>query len=199
MYLLMGDEKKAEDAFRRSLDRAPNEFAYSNLGTILFRRADYRGALAFYQKARDLSPKVHHRWRNIADCYEIMGDHKRELENYAQAALLLSNALAINSRPGANWATLAFYHAKLGQREQAEWDLGAAEERGLDARGQFGKAQTLAVLGRKEEALQQVLKCIDHGLSPIDVELALDLKEVRADPRYRQHIAEKAKTAKGAS
>ena len=76
--------------------------------------------------------------------------------------------------------------------------MGAAEERGLDARGQFVKAQTLAVLGRKEEALQQVLKCIDQGLSPIDVELALDLKEVRSDPRYRQHIAGKTKIAKGA-
>ena len=52
-------------------------------------------------------------------------------------------------------------------------------------------AQTLAVLGRKEEALALVLKCIDQGLSVPDVELAPDLKEVRADPRYRRHLAEK--------
>jgi hypothetical protein len=47
-------------------------------------------------------------------------------------------------------------------------------------------------LGRKEEALDLVLKLIDQGLSVADVELALDLKEVHADPRYRRHIAAKA-------
>jgi hypothetical protein len=52
------------------------------------------------------------------------------------------------------------------------------------------KAEALALLGRKEEALRLVLDGFDHGLSTVDVELALDLKEIRADSRYRRRSAQ---------
>jgi tetratricopeptide (TPR) repeat protein len=191
MYLLLKQDKDAEDAFRRSLDRAPNEFAYSNLGSIVFKQGNYEGAKDFYRKALDLNPRNFRTWRNIADCYAMLGDSRRQMEAYGKAAETLSESLRVNPKPGANWVTLAFCHAKLGRRGDAEADLKAADERGLDQRAQFTKAQTLAVLGREEEALDLVLKCIDQGLSPVDVELALDLKEVRADPRYRRHMAAK--------
>lgn len=191
MYMLLNKDKDAEDAFRRSLQRAPNEFAYSNLGSIVFKRGNYQRAIEHYTKALDLNPKNFRTWRNIADCYAMLGDSKRQMESYGKAAETLSEALRVNPKPGRNWVMLAFYHAKLGRRGDAEADLKAAEEHGLDQRAQFTKAQTLAVLGRKQEALDLVLKCIDQGLSPVDVELALDLKEVRADPRYRRHIAAK--------
>jgi hypothetical protein len=45
------------------------------------------------------------------------------------------------------------------------------------------------VLGRKQEALDLILKLIDQGLSTLDVDLALDLKQVRGDPKYRSRIA----------
>ena len=86
---------------------------------------------------------------------------------------------------------LAFYEAKLGQRLQAESDLKDAEEKGAsDLYSQFRKAQVLALLGKQEEALQLVLLCIDKGLSTADVDLALDLNEIRKDPRYLRHITQ---------
>ena len=191
MYLLLNQDKKAEDAFRKSLERAPNEFAYSNLGSILFKQGNYRGAIEYYSKALDQNPKNFRTWRNLADCYTMLGDARRQMESYDKAAEALSEALRVNPKLGTNWVTLAFYHAKLGRPADAEADLKIAEQRGLDRRAQFTKAQTLAVLGRKEEALLLVLKCIDEGLSPVDVDLALDLKEVRADRRYREHLGEK--------
>ena len=191
MYLLLNQDANAEDAFRRSLERAPNEFAYSNLGSILFKQRSYQKAIDSYGKALDLNPKNFRTWRNLGDCYAMLGDSKRQMDSYGKAAETLSEALHVNPKPGANWATLAFYHAKLGRRADAESDLKAADERGLDQRAQFTKAQTLAVLGRKEEALDLVLKCLDQGLSPVDVDLALDLKELRANPRYLRHIAAK--------
>jgi tetratricopeptide (TPR) repeat protein/tRNA A-37 threonylcarbamoyl transferase component Bud32 len=189
MYILLEQDQKAEDAFRRSLERAPNEIAYSNLGFIGFKRGNYQNAVEYYSKAVNLNSRNHRTWRNLGDSYAMLADSKKQKESYAKAADALGEALRVNPKPGANWATLSFYHAKLGRRSEAEADLKAAESRGLDQRAQFAKAQTLAVLGRKQEALELVLKCIDQGLSKVDVELALDLKEVRADPRYRSHIS----------
>ncbi|MGA2600813.1 MAG: protein kinase [Bryobacteraceae bacterium] len=191
MYLLLHQDASAEEAFRHSLQRAPNYVAYANLGTIMFERKDYRQALDYYTKASDLRPKYHVVWRNLADCYAILGDTKRATETYGKAAESLSAALQINPRPADDWIYLAFYHAKLGRTAESEADLTTASEKGTASlHAQLVKAEALALQGRKEEALSLVLAGLDHGLSTVDVELALDLKEVRADARYRRRIAQ---------
>jgi hypothetical protein len=48
--------------------------------------------------------------------------------------------------------------------------------------------QAMALLGRKEEALQLLLKCMDRGLVPLEVDGALDLGELRKDPRYLSRV-----------
>jgi serine/threonine protein kinase/Tfp pilus assembly protein PilF len=192
MYLLLGRQEEAEVTFRRSLERAPNEIALMNMGSILFNKGDYRAALDHYDQARNLRPDNHRAWRNLADCYAMLGDSNRELEHYRKAAELLSRALDINPRPGTNWMTLAFYQAKCGRRAAAESGINTAESLGAtDMRSQFLKAQTLAILGQKEESFALLMKCLDQGLSILDVELALALTELRADPRYRRYLAER--------
>jgi hypothetical protein len=80
--------------------------------------------------------------------------------------------------------TLAFYEAKLGHRAEAETDMGMAESKGAaNVQSQFTKAQALAALGRKAEAID-LDSCVRRGLSQVEVQLALDLKEIRSDRRY---------------
>ena len=179
---------------------APNEFAYTNLGNTAFDTKDYRKALNYYFKARDLSPRSDYCWRNIADCYDALGNRRLMVENYEQAAKVLASRLETNASRGFEWMTLAFYHAKTGNRPQAESDMQAAEQRGasrLDAR--FMKAQALAVIGRNEEALSLILKCLDDGLSTVQIDYALDLKTIRADPRYRKRVAQIAQSSTAVS
>jgi eukaryotic-like serine/threonine-protein kinase len=190
MYLNLNRNKDAEDAFRRSLDRAPNEQAYFGLGDIKFEAADYRGALDYYAKARDLKPNNDTAWRDIGDCYAMLGDSARVQESYTKAAQILSESLRTNPRRGRAWMTLAFYEAKIGNRVEAEAAIRNAEEKGArDAKSQLEKAEALALLGRKDEAVELVLDCLRKGISKVEVELALDLAEVRVDPRYRNYVA----------
>jgi eukaryotic-like serine/threonine-protein kinase len=203
MNLLLNRKKEAEEAFLRSLEREPNEIAYQNLGAIAFAAGNYRKALGYYTKARDLRPGRDSTWRNIADCYAMLGDTERQNESYRKAAEMVSDALRLNPNPGSSWMNLAFYQAKLGLRGDAEMSLRQAESHGAgDMQSQFKQAQVLALLGKKEEALRQVLDCMSKGLSPAEVDLALDLNEVRKDPRYKRQLAlAKPKTefsAKGA-
>ncbi|MGO9261514.1 MAG: protein kinase domain-containing protein [Bryobacteraceae bacterium] len=191
MYLVLGRRGEAAQAFQQSLQHAPNELAWLNLGNIEFEDGHYRKALEYYGQARDLKPKDDLPWRNIGDCYTMLGEPRPVIENYAKAADVLSERLKTNPKRGFAWMTLAFYDAKLGRHEQAEADLKTAEEHGAtDVESQFTKAQALALLGRKEEALRLVLSCIDQGLSVVEVQLALDLKDLREDPRYLRHIAQ---------
>jgi hypothetical protein len=34
-----------------------------------------------------------------------------------------------------------------------------------------------------------VVECLNRGLTPVEIDLALDLKDVRLDPRYKQAVA----------
>ena len=89
--------------------------------------------------------------------------------------------------------TLAFYHAKIGDREQALIDLKTATALGAsDLESQFTKVQALALLERREESLELLLWCIDKGISPLEVNYALDLSDLRSDARYLQHMKVRA-------
>ncbi len=192
MYLLLGDDSSAEESFVKSIQRAPNEVAYVNLGAIQFKRGDYRAALESYRQALELRPKNDKTWRNVADCYHALGDPKKEQEALTQAATVLTESLRTNPRPAASWMSLAFYQAKTGKRPEAEQAMKMAEQRGLDRRAQFLKAQTLAVLGRKEEAIALLLQELNNGLSPVDVALAPDLTQLRQDPRLKRRLDQPA-------
>ncbi|MDP9172228.1 MAG: protein kinase [Acidobacteriota bacterium] len=196
MFLLLKRRAEAAEAFRRSIENAPNELAYLNLGNLAFEDKDYSKALNFYGKARDLNPRSHQTFRDIGDCYDVLGRPSQVRENYTRAADLLEGELKVNPRPGRQWMRLAFYDAKAGRREKAEADLRTGDQHGApEIPAQFFKAQAEAVLGRNQDALRLVLECLDRGLSTVEVDLALDLRSVRADPRYRSRVAALKQTA----
>jgi eukaryotic-like serine/threonine-protein kinase len=192
MYIDLGKHDEAIDASQRSIQRSPNETAYRNLGDIAFSDGNYKNALANYQQAANLDPKYHMIWRDIGDCYAMLGQPALVRENYAKAARLLSEELQDNPRSGPTWMTLAFYHAKIGDAASAATDIENAERRGAgDVESQFTKVQALALLGKKEDATRLLLTCMDRGLSTVEVNFALDLKDIRKDPRYLARIAKK--------
>jgi eukaryotic-like serine/threonine-protein kinase len=190
IYLELGKRDEAIKASQRSIERSPNEDAYLTLGDIAFSDQNYRSSLDNYQRAAALNPNAHLIWRNIGDCYAMLGDPGQVRKNYAKATQLLAATLATNPRSGSDWATLAFYHAKIGDTVNAQADLRNAGIQGAtDVESQFMVTQALALLGRKQEALNLLLSCMDKGLSTVEVDLALDLKDIRKDPRYLLHVS----------
>ncbi len=191
LYLELGKRDDAIAALNASLKRSPNDEALLALGDIAFTDGKYTSALDYYQRAADLVPKNHLAWRNVADCYTVLGQPALAQKNYAKAAEIMSDFVAMNPNSGPVWAVLAFYHAKTHEAVRAEADIRKANAllAEKDVESKFMIVQALAVLGKKEEALDLLGKCIDLGLAPIAVDLALDLGGLRKDPRYLSHIS----------
>jgi eukaryotic-like serine/threonine-protein kinase len=193
-YLQLGKRSDAVETLNRSLKRGPTEIAFETLGDIAFEDQDYRKSLEYFEKARDVNPNSYEIWRDIGDSYAMLGQEPKVQESYQRAVDLIAQRLRRNPRRGTDWMELAFFQAKVGLSQTAEASLKEAENRGArDVESQFTKAQVLALLGEKEEALKLVLKCMDDGITPLEIDLAVDLKAIRTDPRYKRKLAELTK------
>jgi tetratricopeptide (TPR) repeat protein len=188
-YLELSKRPEARAALNESLARAESEDSYLALGDMDFEDGKYSNALADYQHAGKLNPGNHLTQRNMGDCYTMLGNAEMVKQSYAQAAHLLSAQLETNPRDGFGWANLAFYHAKVGDRTGAEADMERAKFYGAsDVASRFMIVQALDVMGRKSEALEMLLWCMDKGLSPAEVDLAVDLKDLRSTAEYRSKL-----------
>jgi tetratricopeptide (TPR) repeat protein len=193
-YVAMGKNADAVMVLKRSLALSPSETAYSNLGDVAFEAKNYPAARDCYLEALKLTPRDSLIQADVGDCYEMLGDKAKVTESYTRAADLLGAPLKINPNDGPGWMTLAFYQAKIGQGAGAKADMALADQHGatsVDA--QFTKARALMLLGRTNEAKALVLACLDKGLTPASVDLAVELGPVRTSPEYAAKVGTPAK------
>lgn len=193
-YLELNRRDDARAALRESLARTDNGDAWLALGDLDFEDRRYSDALRDYQHAGTLDPKSHLIQRNMGDCYFMLGNAAMVKESYERAAQLLSPLLQTSPRDGLAWANMAFYQAKIGDRASADAAIAKVAALGAtDVASRFMIVQALDVLGRKQEALQLLLWCMDKGLSPVEVDLAVDLKDLRSTPAYQERVKKRGK------
>lgn len=186
VYFLMGKTEDARVACQRSIENHENEDALVILGDIAYTNRDYRGALGYYERARNINPNQHSIWRDIGDSYTMLHQPSQTQKSYRKAQELLTASLDVDPTPGPEWMTLAYYSAKLNERSQALKQLSEAERRGAaDLESQLLKAQLLVLLGEKERGIALTLELLNRGLSPVVVNLAVDLQGVLSDSRLR--------------
>ena len=188
-YVLLGPFKDAKEECQESIEKSPTDNAYQTLGDLAFMDKDYRLARSMYQMAAKLNPRNHDNWRDIGDCEAMLGNVPAVKQNYTSAARALREEIPKHSGSAYEWATLAFYFAKIGERGQAESALQkAGSPKSADLSTQLMMIQAIDLLGRKKEALDLLMHAMAKGLSPIQVDLALDLKNLRNDPEYLSRV-----------
>ena len=66
VHLKAERDTEAEALFQKALERGESDVLYNNLGTIFFRRKDYKQAKEFFRRALDINPDYQTARENIA-------------------------------------------------------------------------------------------------------------------------------------
>jgi TolB-like protein/Flp pilus assembly protein TadD/DNA-binding winged helix-turn-helix (wHTH) protein len=194
-----GDFPGAAAAFERSLALAPTRSAYSNLGSVYYFLGRYPDAVRVYTRAAELAPADHTVWGNLAEAFwQIPGSKPQAEEAYRHASTLAQKSLEVNAKDAASWAMLAYYQARVGDRDGAA----RSEERAIATDKDellvyyYGALVALAH-GDSGGALDALDRAVALGYPVLLVRAAPDFESLRNDARFRKLVAQADKTSAG--
>ncbi|KQY51976.1 winged helix-turn-helix domain-containing protein [Lysobacter sp. Root494] len=167
LCLLHGDTACANDAFMRSLALKPSSAVLINLGAMRFDEGAYDESVRMFRRAAELDPSDHRAWGNLGDALSAMPTTKEQArEPYERAARLAQQYVDIKAGDAHALGVLAWYRANLGQEREARALIARAESL-KDEPGEvaFWGAQTLALLGDREQALTRIDRALAAGIT----------------------------------
>lgn len=178
---------------QRGLQFQPHWELYSNLGTSLFAKADYLGAVKAFEKAVLFSngnPRFYQLWANLADAQRwIPAQKEASQQSYRQAIKLLHPILARMPEDVTSNSRMALFSAYVGDTKQAINSVEKALAKGAELPDvQFRAALTHELTGNRKASLAALQEAVKFGYPINLIESAPDLLNLRRDPRYEKFI-----------
>ncbi len=181
--------EESREMFERSLAIRPegNSRALNNLGVLYFDDARFADAAAIYRRLTDDSPEDHLAWANLAYSLQSGGDSEGAEPCFRRALELAEERRAESPDDLQLLCRLANYHAFAGDRQEGL----AILQQVVDADPKDPKiigdvAGALEDLGDRERALEWVERAFAAGAPPSRFEKRPLLRDLVADPRYRE-------------
>jgi adenylate cyclase len=179
-YLLMGNFKRAEEAFARSLALEPRRASYSNTGTVKYYLGHYAEAGEMFRKAIAFTPSDQRLWGNLADAqlFDSQADEARK--SYQKALDLVDGELAVNPRHAVNQAQAAYYATRLDDPKRARRNIQIALSEGAgDVYVEYYVALAELGLGDMSAAVAHARRARELGYPEILMRAAPELGEIR--------------------
>lgn len=185
--------EEALQVLQQGLQIRPHWELYTNLGTSLFAKGDYLGAVQAFENAvseNKGNPGYYLLWANLADAQRwIPAQTHASRQSYLRAISLLKPMVArmhdeitLNSR-------LALYQAYVGEKQQSlsrvEHALKLAPK---VAEVQFRAALTNELVGNRTAALNALMQASKLGYPLNLIESAPDLLNLRRDAKYQNFL-----------
>ncbi len=124
---MKGNVAASAEAYRRSLAIEPSRGAYSNLGSYHYYLGEYAVAADYYGKAAALAAQDQTMWGNLADAVWQVAERRPEALGYYRRAIgLAERELASGNQDALLLAQLAYYCARVGDRDRAAGHLARA-------------------------------------------------------------------------
>lgn len=184
---------EALQVLQQGLQVRPHWELYTNLGTSLFAKGDYLGAVQAFENAvseKKGSPGIYLLWANLADAQRwIPAQVQASKQSYLRAITLLRPMLERTPNDITMSSRMALYQAYVEEKQQAltrvRQVLSLAPK---VADIQFRAALTLELTGNRNEALDALLQASKLGYPLNLIESAPDLLNLRRDARYQQFL-----------
>ncbi|HXZ26647.1 MAG TPA: tetratricopeptide repeat protein [Terriglobales bacterium] len=193
LYVAKGRYQEAIDVLRKGIETKPSWGAWSNLGLAYFRLRRFDEAVTAYQQAFALQPQDYRTAGNLADAYYwAPGQRDQAAEAYRRSIQLGEPAAKVNPKDADVRLMLANAYARLGNRSEALRQI----DLGLKANPNHAETLYYAALvhnqfGERDAALAWLQKAIQAGWSRAEIEQAVELDDLRSDPRFQKLMAGK--------
>jgi TolB-like protein/Tfp pilus assembly protein PilF len=187
LYFL-GEIEAATAAWDEALKLEESSMSYSNVGTGLFFLGRYDEAAERYQKAVEYAPEYFEYWGNLGDAYRFSTRyHELAGAMYRNAIKLALERIRINPSDADTLSLLGYYHANLGEREQALLYLARATALAPDSMYvQYSSAATWASLDEIEKGLAALEKAFDLGYARKIALVDATLGNLRQQPGFKE-------------
>jgi serine/threonine protein kinase/tetratricopeptide (TPR) repeat protein/TolB-like protein len=186
VYASMGRYEESIAPLQKAIQLGPQPAEISNLGTSYFYLHRYPEAVKQFEKAVELNPNDETMMGNLADGYRAAGQMDKARPTYDKAIALAFRALNVNPRSATTMGSLALYYAKKGDMGEAVGWIQRA--RGLDPSSVdlIGtSAEVHALCNRPEEAIADLKKGLQLGLTTATIESDPELDSLRKRPDYQ--------------
>jgi tetratricopeptide (TPR) repeat protein len=189
--LAMGRYGDAIPQFTRSAQIRPTAFAYSNLGTAYFYQKKYDDSASTYEQATHLEESDYSVWGNLAEVYYWMpGQRQKAFDTYRKAIALAEEQLKVNPRASDVLASVALYHAMLGEKSLALDSLRRASAiTPDDPEILYSAAKMYMQLGMVDQGLGYLQRAIAAGYSRYWPKDDPEFGAVSSDPRFLKLFA----------
>ena len=186
VYMSMGRYQDSIEPLEKAMQLDLQPAVISNLGTSYFYLHRYPEAVKQFEKAVELNPNDETMMGNLADGYRAAGQMDKAKATYDKAIALAFKALRVNPRSAETMGSLALYFAKKGDMGRAIEFMKRARE--LDPSSVdliLNSTEVHALSNRPEDAIAELRKGLQRGLTTATIESDPDLDSLRKRPDYR--------------
>ena len=183
-YQFKGDNRAAEDAYRKAVAIEPSASALSNLGTLHYFEGNFVQAVEDYRAAARLTGFDQNIWGNLGDAYWQLGQRDQALAAYRRAVELASRDLEKQPNDPATLSQLGYYHGRLGDPARAEDFLDRADAIAQDnPYSAYYRAVAAADRGDDATARRLVARATELGYPPEAINADPALQSVLGKPK----------------
>lgn len=182
----MGRREESLQVLQQGLQVRPDAILYATLGQTKFSQGDFVAAAAALDKAVVIYPHEYENWHALADALiEIPSRQIDARQAYIRARDLLETRLM--RRPNDGWlvAIMANIEIRLGEVEKAKkLIVRALSLAPNNPEAHFLVAKVYEIIGQRVDALSELKKAKQLGLSDAQVQSEPTFKDLRNDPRF---------------
>lgn len=183
-YQFKGDNRAAEEAYRKAVAIEPSASALSNLGTLHYFDGNFLQAVEDYRAATRLTGFDQTIWGNLGDAYWQLGQRDQALAAYRRAVELATRDLEKQPNDPATLSQLGYYQGRLGDAARAEDYLDRADAIAQDnPYSAYYRAVAAADRGDGETARRLVDRAVELGYPADAISADPALKPVLGKPK----------------